>query len=441
MSANLFSAKTATAIIVANMVGTGVFTSLGFQLLDLSDGFTLLSLWIFGGLAALCGAVSYAELGARMPRSGGEYHFISEIFHPAAGFVSGWVSASIGFAAPVALAAITFARYLGASFPQWLGTANKEAIAACFLILALTILHARSHQRSAVTQSVFTALKIAVIIGFCVAAMSFAPERQVMSFWPSSDSTHQMSSGAFAIALIYVSYAYTGWNAAAYLSSEIDDVQRSLPRALIAGTLIVTVLYVALNSVFLSVASADSMRGELEVGFIAAQAAFGQQGAQFTGVIMAGLLISTVSAMTVAGPRVLQVLGQDYRLFKPLAKLNQTGIPSTAIYCQSVLAIGFVVSASFDSILLFAGFTLALNSFVTVTGLLVLRSRKGIEPSGFSAPFYPLPQLIYLALTGFTLIFVLIERPQEALFGLALIAIGLALYLVSKRSNSSHRTD
>jgi len=430
MAAATFKHTTVTAVVIANMVGTGVFTSLGFQLLDLRSGFVLLMLWAVGGIAAVCGAMTYAELGAALPRSGGEYNFLARIYHPAAGFVSGWVSATIGFAGPTALAAMTFAAYATSIMPgatsAWL-----EKTLACGLVIALTIVHSSNRRGSGGLQVFFTILKVTVIAGFCLLAWLLVETPQPVSFTPASGDGALLTSGAFAVALIYVSYAYTGWNAATYLSSELDNPQRTLPIILLTGTLVVTVLYVALNFIFLYVAPMDAMAGEVEVGYIAASAAFGDLGGRLTGLAMAILLISTVSAMTIAGPRVLQVIGEDFPALRLLARTNDDGLPSTAIFVQSSLTVLFVLSSSFESILVFAGFTLALNSFATVLGVFVLRYQQPDLPRPYKTFLYPLPPLVYLALTGWTLYFVLMNRPIEGLFGLAIIAAGIVIYFLS----------
>ena len=423
-----------TAIVIANMIGTGVFTSLGFQLLDIRSGFVLLLLWAVGGLVALCGAMTYAELGAALPRSGGEYNFLSRIFHPVAGFVSGWVSATIGFAAPTALAAMTFSAYATHSWANEPDAWVEKAI-AIGLVIILTFVHTSSRRNSGGLQSFFTVMKIAAIVVFCVLALMFVDLPQPVAFLPTAGDTALITSAAFAVALIYVSYAYSGWNAATYLSSELEDPQRNLPRILFIGTALVTLLYIALNYVFLRVAPMDAMSGQLEVGFIAAEFAFGERGGQFAGLALATLLISTVSAMTLAGPRVLQVIGEDFAPLRRLATTNADGLPYVAITTQSVLTIVFILTGSFESILVFAGFTLALNSFVTVAGIFWLRYSQPDLPRPYRTFAYPVTPIIYLLLMGWTLAFVLISRPTEAWFGVALIASGVVFYwLVSRES-------
>ena len=427
-----FRFTTITAVVIANMIGTGVFTSLGFQLLDISSGFVLLLLWAVGGLAALCGAMSYAELGAALPRSGGEYNFLSRIYHPAAGFVAGWVSATIGFAAPTALAAITFAAYATSALPGEHSVWLQKALAGA-LVITLALIHGSTRRNSSGLQIFFTIIKVVVILVFCVAALIAVATPQPVTFLPVAGDAGLIGSGAFAVSLIYVSYAYTGWNAATYLSSELDQPQRTLPGILITGTLIVTVLYLALNYVFLKVGPIDAMRGQVEIGFIAAEAAFGEAGGRFTGLVLATLLISTVSAMTLAGPRVLQVIGEDFRAMQLLSRTNREGVPTVAILLQSLLAVLFILTSGFESILVFAGFTLALSSFITVLGVFVLRWTQPDLPRPYRTFAFPLPPLIYLSLTGWTLTFVLINKPLEGLFGLGIIVAGLFFYFLTAR--------
>lgn len=435
MSLTRFSARTALAVIIANMIGTGVFTSLGFQLLDIQSGFVLMMLWAVGGVTALCGALCYAELGAALPRSGGEYNFLTEIYHPAAGYISGWVSATIGFAAPTALASITFGTYLSSIFPElsptWL---------ACGLILALTGVHASNHRNSGGVQRAFTAIKILLILGFCLFCWVLVDEPQDVRFLPQAGDGGLLASGVFAVALIYVNYAYAGWNAATYLTSELEDPQRSLTRVLVLGASTVMVLYLLLNFTFLYVAPMDAMAGKIEIGYVAAQHAFGGAGAAIMGVILAFLLISTVSAMVLAGPRVLQVMGQDFPAFRLLARTNRHGIPHVAVILQSGLSLMFILTASFEFILVFAGFTLGLNTFFTVLGVPVLRWRRPELSRPYRILLYPLPVLVYLGITGWTLFYILMHRPQEGLMGLAIVASGMLLYLLTVRLGGASRT-
>ncbi len=418
-----FKPTTAAAVVIANMIGTGVFTSLGFQLLELESGFVLMMLWAVGGLAALCGALSYAELGAALPRSGGEYNFLSEIYHPAAGFISGWVSATVGFAAPTALAALTFGSYLSSVLPVlsplWLATG---------VIIALTAIHCTSHRQSGAAQGWLTGLKLLLILGFSGLALVLADNPQPIEFRPVAGDGTLLMSGAFAVSLIYVNYAFSGWNAATYISGELDNPQRHLPRVLFLSTAVVALSYLLLNYVFLSVAPAEAMRGEVEVGYIAARFVLGDSAAAVMGCLLALLLISTVSAMILAGPRVLHAIGEDFPIFRALAATNTDGIPVRAILLQAAVSLLFLWTSTFESILIFAGATMALNTFFTVLGVFVLRRTRPDLPRPFRTWGYPLPPLVFLLITGWTLFYTVAQRQVEAWLCLAVVVSGAGLY-------------
>ena len=405
------------------MIGTGVFTSLGFQLVEIQSAPAIIMLWLIGGLSALCGALSYAELGAALPRSGGEYHFLTDIYHPCAGFISGWVSATVGFAAPTALAALTFGSYLNSSGvnvdPSWMATVA---------IVALTAAHCSTHRHSGNTQTLFTLLKLILIVVFSLTALTLSPMETQASFLWRTEDTVLLGSGAFAVSLIYVNYAYSGWNAATYISGELAAPQQSLPWVLGVSTTVVAALYCLLNVVFLSVAPMEAMVGKVEVGVIAAEFAFGKTIGAAMGLLLALLLISTISAMILAGPRVLHRIGQDYPRFAPLARENRDGIPVTAILLQSGTALLFLWTASFEQILVFSGATMALNTFATVLGLFVLRWKRPHLSRPFRVTLYPLTPLIFLSITGWTLVYVVLQRPVEALISATIVASGGFFY-------------
>ena len=433
MAVKGFSARTAVAVVIANMIGTGVFTSLGYQLADIDSPFVLLLLWFVGGCTALCGALTYAELGTRLPRSGGEYHFLGQIYHPSLGFVSGWVSALVGFAAPTALAAMTFAAYLSAA----LGDAfevNKQFL-AIGLVVVLTLFHSRSTSSSAGVQDAFTMVKLLLILGFCFLVGTQHSNPQPIDFFPEASDTGLIFGAAFAVSLIYVNYAYTGWNAVTYIIGELDEPRRNIPRVLITGTLIVMALYLVLNAVFLLAAPMDLMRNKIEVGVIVAEATFGRQGGVVMGGVLSLLLVSTVSAMILAGPRVLQVIGEDFPVFRFFAARNSEGVPARAILLQSGLTILFISTATFESVLVFSGFVLGLNTLFTVAGVFILRWRaRGESDSAdvYRTFGYPLTPLIFIGLTVWTLAFLSFNRPVEVAFGLGIVATGFVAYGIAR---------
>lgn len=431
-----FSKTTGISVVVANMIGTGVFTSLGFQLLDIQSPFVLIMLWFVGGLTALCGALTYAELGANLPRSGGEYNFLARLYHPGAGFISGWVSATVGFAAPVALAAMTFGAYLSAVFPSLPPTGSAVA-----LVIALTVVHCLSRQTSSSVQQAFTGLKILLILVFCGVILIWGNTPQSISLMPQAGDEKLLLSGAFAIALIYVNYAYTGWNAATYVTSELDNPQRNLPLVLFVGTGLVMMLYLLLNMTFLSAAPVSILEGKIEVGVIVADHALGENAGRAMGAMLALLLISTVSAMTMAGPRVLKVIGEDFDLFAALARNNKHGVPMTAIVSQSVLALVFILSATFESVLIFSSFVLGVNTLFSVLGVFILRWRKMNIAGAYTTFAYPFAPLVYLSVTLWTLVYVLISRPIEGWIGVGMIFLGAGLYNLSAYFSANHAQD
>lgn len=423
-----FSQRTAITLVIANMVGTGVFTSLGFQLLDIQHVGIILLLWLIGGIVALCGALCYAELGAALPRSGGEYNFLSRIYHPGAGFVSGWISVTVGFSAPTAAAAITAATYLKSVFPELHVVATSVV-----LVTGIGAIHLGSRSGSSAFQQVFTAIKIALILLFMALAWWQVETLQAVDWLPETADLALIGTGGFAVALIYVNYAYTGWNAATYLSGEVDNPAKNLPRILIFGTAAVTLLYLALHAMFLSVAPMQAMMGKIEIGYVVADYAFGPTGASLIGGMLGILLVSTVSAMLLAGPRALQVMGEDFNVLGMLSRTTASGVPAVAVAVQVSLTLLLIITSSFEQIIVFSGAILALNSLVTVVGVLILRLREPDLPRPFSMPWYPLPMLVYTVIILWTLIYLVSERPLEGLMALALILLGGAVYWAAQR--------
>ena len=430
--ATFYTPRTAAAVIIANMVGTGVFTSLGFQVADIQSVFALMMLWIVGGIASLCGAATYAELGAALPRSGGEYNFLGRIYHPIAGFISGWVSTVIGFAAPIAAVSLAFGKYTTAALPGTYGPAIQKGL-ACGLVILVTYIHGKNRNASGKFQFGFTAMKVGLILAFCLAAFVLLQDPQPISPMPQSGDWNVITSSAFGVALIYVSYAYTGWNAATYISGELENPQRDLPRVLIFGTGLVMLLYVLLNYVFLYAAPMHELEGQVEIGYIASNHIFGETGGRIAGGMLSLLLISTVSAMTLAGPRALQAIGEDFKALSFLGKINKNGIPRNAIYFQSSIALIYILTSSFKTIVVFAGAMLAFNSFLAILGVFILRYREPDLPRPYKTWGYPIVPLIYLTITAFMLGFVIINEPHKAIFGLCVILFGIVFYAVSKR--------
>lgn len=419
----------ASALVVGNMVGVGVFTSLGWQLAGIESGFAILLLWVLGGIYALCGALCYAELTAALPRCGGEYHLLSEVYHPATGFLAGWISMTVGFAAPVALAAALFGRYLGGAM-GWEGAATGLAVV---VLLGVAAVHLWKLPVGGGFQIVVTVMKFGLVLVLAVAGLCHAGGGTV-SLAPQSGDWAVITGGAFATSLFYVNYSYAGWNAAAYVAGEVRDPGRGIPRALLGGTLAVLVLYLLINTAFLVSTPADKMAGQEEVGLIVAQHLFGDKGGALIGGMIAFGLISAISAMTWAGPRVAQMIGQDYSRLNLLARTNRHGIPSLAIGLQTLIALVVVLVAQPQQIVIYLEFVLNLSLAAAVLGVMVLRKRRPDLPRPYRCSWYPLPPLLFLAMAIYLCARLLKQHPVESLWGLSTVATGALVYLLVARS-------
>ena len=419
------SLLTATCLVVANMIGTGIFTSLGFQVGDLPSGFTILALWLLGGICALCGALSYAELAAALPRSGGEYHFLSAVYHPAVGFLAGWISVTVGFAAPVALAAMAFGKYFSHAAPGAPPLAMSLAV-----VVLVTAVHLRGAGLGSLFQNVATALKVLLILALIGAGLA-AADTQPVSFLPAARDAALITSPPFAVSLIFVMYAYSGWNASAYIVGEIRDPSRNVPRSLALGTLIVIALYLALNAVFLHTAPIDELRGKIEVGHIAATHIFGPAGGRImAGLICAGL-VSSISAMTWVGPRVTMAMGEDCGALRFLGRKTRAGVPAVALLAQGCVVVGLLLTATFEAVLTYLQFSLTCCSFLTVLGVIVLRVRRPELPRPYRTWGYPVTPLIFLGVSAWMMWHLLRSHPMESLAGAGTMLLGLLIYFLS----------
>ena len=419
------SLTTATSITVANMIGTGVFTSLGFQVAGVQSGFALLMLWVIGGVFALCGALAYGELAAALPRSGGEFHFLSRIFHPSMGFLAGWVSLTVGFAAPIALAAMAFGRYWARVFP---GT--SPLVVSCVVVALVTLAHLRDLRFGSLFQNVFTVFKVALIVVF-IAAAAFSGAPAQISFAPRAGDFGTMLGAPFAISLLFVTYAYAGWNAATYVTGEVANPAKSVPRSLALGTGLVLVLYVGLNWAFLASAPIAELEGQIEVGHVAAARIFGARGGAWMSSMLCIALVSTISAMTWAGPRVTQVMGQDFAFFRALAATHPGGSPRRAILLQTAIVFALLVSSTFEAVLVYIQFTLIASSLLTVLGVFYLRRAEPDLPRPYKTWGYPVTPLLFVAISVVTMGHTLVTRPWESLAGLVTVLAGLPIYWLS----------
>jgi len=413
--------KTAAGIVIANMIGTGVFTSLGFQLAVVQNTWTILLLWTFGGIMALLGALVYAELGTHFRRTGGDYIFLSETIHPLVGYLYAWVSLVVGFSAPIAIAAMAMNNYLS----PVLGETQLPGL--IFLVL-IPAVHIFSVSSSAKFQNGMTILKIAFVLALIGIGLVFGSNSTSPALNFSDSWKEEILLPGFAVSLIYVFYAYTGWNSAAYIIEEVDQPKKNLPKALIGATVLVMVVYVLLQLVLLKHASVSQLTGQVQVADIAFGNLFGPNGALWVSLFIGVQLIATISGYAWVGPRVTYAMAKDYKLWRPLAQVNGQNIPVRAIVLNTGISLVLFVSGSFEQIMLYAGFILQLMSTVTVYSSLKIKNQEG-----FKTPFKPLPQLIYLGFSIALMGYLLVDRPKESLAGIGILLLGWAVYALDKK--------
>jgi APA family basic amino acid/polyamine antiporter len=397
------------------MVGSGVFTTSGFLLSDLHTPGRVLAVWLGGGILALLGALCYGALARQFPESGGEYLFLMRTVHPAAGYIAGWVSLLVGFSAPLAAVALALGEYT----KQWLPADTPPKLTGSCVLATFAALHALQVQRGAWVQNAAVLAKLLLIV--VLLAWAGAHLRPV-----PSTSTVGVSAGSFAVALIWVSFSYSGWNAAAYVGSEICAPERNLPRAMAAGTVLVTAIYLALNTVFVFAAPVEQLAGKLEIGRTAALALGGTALGGFVTGLVALALATCISSMMMAGPRIFARMADDHCLPRWFC-FPDHGPPRHAILLQATLALVMLWTATFQSLLTYIGFTLGLCTAGTVAGLIRLRRRVGPQLQVLGWPW--VPALFVLSVVA-TSAFAVVRKPGESVIGLATLFLGwLAWYL------------
>jgi APA family basic amino acid/polyamine antiporter len=428
-----------TNIVIANMIGAGIFTTSGLLMSDLKDPLIMLGLWAVGGIIALCGALSYGELGAAIPRAGGEYAFLSRLFHPLFGFLSGWVSLFAGFSAPIAASAIGFSEYLTRAFPVLLGLSQSgdptggivvKKVISILVIFVFTLIHARGIEVGARVQNFLTLLKVALIVGLIVVGFSIG----------RGDLGHFAEGGGFkfdfggwktvGLSLMWIMFAYSGWNASAYIGSEIKDPRKNLPRSLILGTGIVLALYLLLNVFYVYAVPPDKMKGVISIGGLAVGNLFGPSFERVLSVLIAVALFSSLSAFIILGPRVYYAMACDGCFFPFAAAVHpRYKVPARSILLQGMIASLLVLFGTFDQILTYMGFSLGLFPILSVLGVFKLRRQKA---SSYRMPGFPLVPLAYVLAGGAILVLGLFERPVESSVALGMAVIGVPFFFVFK---------
>jgi amino acid transporter len=419
--------KTALSLVLSNMIGTGVFTSLGYQLVSIHSTWTILILWLLGGILALIGAFTYAELGTHYGQRGGDFVFISEGFHPFLGYLSAWTSLIVGFSAPIAISAIAMEDYLA---PLHLPYQRGLTV---ILILTLCWIHTGTLQGIQWFQDFATILKILFIAALLAIGLSFAPVSTTALQW-TGNVPNEVFSSDFAVSLVYVFYAYSGWNAAAYIVDEIAEPNRNLPRALIGGVAIVTTIYISLQLVFLKFSSFSDLAGKTEVALIATRNVLGTTTGQWVSIGIALQLIASMSSLIWIGSRIVHSMSMRYAIWSWLRPTNRQNVPVKAVWTIAAIVLILISSGKLQQIMVYTSFLLQLMSTIAVASLLMTKRL----PTDFRSPFRPYLQWIFIAFNLAILGFIFNAKPLESLTGLGILAIGAATYGWDWWQNRSH---
>ena len=431
-----------TNIVIANIIGAGIFTTTGFLMDFLGDPQLMLALWLVGGIIALCGALAFGELGASFPEAGGEYIFISKLFHPLLGFLSGWLSLIVGFSAPIAASAIGFSKYFVWAFPDlqsWLNLSSLlssdsfSKLLAVLVILGFSLLHSRGVVLGAAVQNGLTLLKVLLVAGLIVAGFSVGEGN--FENLKSTQPFHFDFAGwkSVGLSLMFVMFAFSGWNSATYIGSEIREPGKVIPRSLLISTAVVTVLYLLLNLFFVYAIPPDQMVGEPEIGGLAAGKAFGDIAETVLSLLISFALFSSLSAFIILGPRVYYSMAKDGYFFKAIAKVHpEFEVPRNAIILQSVIAMIIVLTGSFDQILAYMGFSLGIFPILAVLGVFKLRMSG---QSKLKLPGYPVAPAFFILTNLAILILAYFERPWESTIAIITALSGIPVFYWFKRKN------
>jgi len=420
---------TAAALVVANTIGSGIFTTSGFVARDIGSPAWLLGLWIAGGLIELIGALSYSELSAAMPEAGGEYVYLREAYGPLAGYLSGWTSFFIGFSGAIAAATLAFVGYLH-HFVSFVGPSESpggKGLAIVILVL-LTTVHVIGLRLGGGIQKVLTGGTIAGMAVLIVAGLT--------SGHGNTANFHSAipAQGNAAVSLIFIIFAYSGWNAAAYVAGEVTEPQRTLPRALLAGMGVVIVLYLGMNLLYLYALPMSAMSGVLAVAQKASVGLFGGIAAHWITALLALAILSSASAMVVAGPRVYYAMARD-GVFPALVGLvsPRFGTPARAMILQSAWSVVLILFfGTFEKIVIYTEFAVVIFSGLAVASVIALRLRKPNLARPFRIPGYPWLPAFYVCAMAWIAIYTLFSRPEEAIVSLLVVGFGLPWYYLSR---------
>lgn len=424
-------AGTATGVVVANIIGTGIFTTTGLLLARLESGGMVLLCWLLGGLIALCGALCYAELGTMMPSAGGEYIYLRKIYGPLPAFLSGWISFFVGFSAPIAASAMAFSFYLSAAgvLPEsvWAGKAVSAGI-----VVVLGAFHYAGTRTGAYVQNALTMLKLVLLGGLLLAGFSAGKGNADFLKLSSAQFGEFWISGRWdqmGISLLWVMFAYSGWNASTYLGGEVERPEKTLPRSLFWGTLVVMVIYLLLNGLFFYAAPVESLTGEVAVGSVAARHLFGEQAGGRVSLLISLALLSSLSAYILVGPRVYYAMARDGLFFRFAARIHpRFHTPAYSILIQSACAVLMILTGTFSDLLTYIGFSLGFSPWLTVAGVLLLRRREPEAERPYRVWGYPLVPVFYLTASSWILVVAFLNNPWPSTAAIATVLAGIPVY-------------
>ena len=432
----------ATALVVSNMIGSGIFTTTGYLAADLGTSSLVLGIWVFGAICSLAGAFCYSELGINFPSSGGEYVYLTEAYGPTWGFMTGWVSFFAGFSAPIALAALAVSAYLGYFFPalqfsastplfgkgDWEFRFGGAQMLAILIVAVFTAINCVGVKTTARVQNVLTATKVSVILLFLAAGFAFGTGSWDHFSVPATRTGTTPIFLQFFVSIFFTYLAYSGWNAATYVAEELKQPARTLPLSLAWGTALVAALFIGLNILFIYAVPLEKLKGEVAVGALAAKYLFGPAVAGAFSAAMALSLLATVNAMVTIGPRVYYAMAKNGAFFATAAKIHpRFHTPVVAILCQGLCTMVLTITP-FINLVLFIAFALNFFAVMSVASLFVFRKRAGwhkIRAVSFAWPLVP----VFFILVGLAMTIVGLRlRPIVSSFALLLIVSGAILY-------------
>lgn len=432
----------ATALVVSNMIGTGIFTTTGFLASDLGSAGIIFLIWIAGALCALAGAFCYSELGVNFPSSGGEYVYLTRAYGPTWGFMTGWISFFAGFSAPIAAAALAFSDYLAYFWPE-LKQANAPyslnigittlklggaQLCASVLIAIFTVLNFYGVKLVAAVQNALTSTKVAVILGLILFGLAFGNGDWAHFSQPAVRGSTTALPAQFAISLFFIYVSYSGWNAATYVAEELKEPSKTLPLALALGTGLVALLYLGLNVVFIYAVPLEEMKGVIAVGSLAALKLFGPEIAGVFALLMAVSLMSTVNAMVTIGPRVYYAMAKNGAFFSAAARVNERShAPVIAIACQGVVSM-LITMTPFPDLIIYIGFALNFFAMMTVASLFKFRKQPGWQKIRVVSFAWPLLPLIFFIVGAVATVVGATLQPRIALAAVLTIVSGAAVY-------------